>query len=94
MIAIVDLLTPFKECGEALSSEKDVTISLIVPYFNNLREHLSTNTQDLPIIKQMKSKMLQKLNSRYNDNQIRNLTICTLLDPRHKNAVKDKFDLL
>ena len=33
MIAIVALLKPFKECGEALSSEKDVTISLIVPYF-------------------------------------------------------------
>ena len=77
MTAIVNLLTPFKECGEALSSEKDVTISLIVPYFKNLREHLSPNTQDLNIIKQMKSKMLEKLNSRYNDEQLKSLTFST-----------------
>ena len=35
MIAIVALLKPFKECGEELSSEKDVTISLIIPYFQS-----------------------------------------------------------
>ena len=35
MEAIVELLTPLKQCGEALSSEKDVTISVIIPHFNS-----------------------------------------------------------
>ena len=65
MSAIVNLLTPFKECGEVLSSENDVTISLIVPYFQSLREHLSPKTTDLKIIEDMKCKMLLKLNNRY-----------------------------
>ena len=64
MSAIVALLKPFKECGEELSSEKDVTISLIIPYFQSLRGHLSPNTNNSNIIKEMKCKMLQKLNSR------------------------------
>ena len=54
MTAIVTLLTPFKECGEQLSSENVVTISLIVPYFQILRQHLSPKTNDLNIIKEMK----------------------------------------
>ena len=56
MEAIVELLTPLKQCGEALSSEKDVTISFIVPHFKKLRDHLSENDNDLPLIKHMKSK--------------------------------------
>ena len=94
MSAIVALLKPFKECGEELSSEKDVTISLIVPYFQALRDHLSPNTNDLNIIKEMKCKMLQKLNSRYNSEQLKCLTISTLLDIRHKNDVPNGFELL
>ena len=94
MSAIVALLKPFKECGEELSSEKDVTISLIVPYFQSLRDHLSPNTNDLKIIKEMKCKMLQKLNSRYNSEQLKCLTISTLLDVRHKNDVTDGFEQL
>ena len=42
----------------------------------------------------MKSKMLEKLNSKYNSEQLKSLTISTLLDVRHKNAVKDDFHLL
>ena len=87
-------LCHFKECGEKLSSEKDVTISLIVPYFQILREHLMPNTNDLKIIKDMKFEMLQKLNSRYNSEQLKCLTISTLLDVRHKNDVTNGFELL
>ena len=94
MTAIVTLLTPFKECGEVLSSENDVTISLIVPYFQTLREHLSPKTTDSKIIEDMKSKMLLKLNNRYNTQQLRCLTISTLLDVRHKNDVKHDFEQL
>merc|ERR1711891_37591 len=88
MTAIVTLLIPFKECGEQLSSENNVTISLIVPYFQILRQHLITKTNDLKIIKDMKCQMLMKLNTRYNTEQLKCLTTSTLLDVRHKNDVK------
>ena len=94
MCAIVALLKPFKECGEKLSSEKDVTISLIIPYFQILKDHLMPNTNDVKLIKDMKSEMLQKLNSRYNSEQLKCLTISTLLDVRHKNDVTNGFELL
>ena len=94
MSAIVTLLRPFKECGELLSSENDVTISLIVPYFNSLRQHLSPKATDSKLIEDMKSKMLPKLNDRYNNQQIKCLTVSTLLDVRHKNDVKHGFDQL
>ena len=94
MTAIVTLLTPFKECGEKLSSENDVTISLIVPYFQILRQHLSPKTNDLKIIKDMKCQMLMKLNTRYTTEQLKCLTTSTLLDVRHKNDVKHDFEQL
>ena len=37
--AIIALLQPFKECGEKISSENDVTISFIVPFFQILKPH-------------------------------------------------------
>ena len=94
MTAIVTLLLPFKECGEKLSSENDVTISLIVPYFQILKLHLSPKTNDLKIIKEMKCQMLMKLNTRYTTEQLKCLTTSTLLDVRHKNDVKKDFEQL
>ena len=92
MTAIVALLQPFKECGEKLSSENDVTISLIVPFFQILKQHLSPNPNDMNVIKEMKSKMLIKLNNRYTTDQLKCLTTCTLLDVRHKNDEYVKKD--
>ena len=94
MSAILSLLRPFKECGKLLSSENDVTISLIVPHFNTLRQHLSPNASDSKLIEEMKSKMLLKLNDRYSKQEIQSLTVATLLDVRHKNEVKHGFDQL
>ena len=94
--SIIDLLKPFKECGEKLSSETNVTISLIVPLFQNLKDHLSPNPNDSYIIREMKSKMLTKLNSRYTTDQFKCLKTCTLLDVRYKNHdyVKKDFHQL
>ena len=81
--SIIQLLKPFKECGEKLSSEANVTISLIVPLFQKLKSHLQT-------------KMLAKLNNRYTTDQMKSLKTCTLLDVRYMNCdyVKDDFDQL
>ena len=61
---IIKLLKPFKECGEKLSSESNVTISLIIPLFDKLKKHLSANAIDTTLIKDMKTKMLAKLKTR------------------------------
>ena len=94
--SIIQLLKPFKECGEKLSSEANVTISLIVPLFQKLKSHLSPSQTDTTIIKDMKTKMLAKLNNRYTTDQMKSLKTCTLLDVRYKNCdyVKDDFDQL
>ena len=62
---IIRLLTPFKKCGEKLSSENNVTISLISPMLEILGDHLSPHRNDPPLIANMKTKMLIKLNNRY-----------------------------
>ena len=56
MNQIISLLTPFKDCGEKLSSEKNVTISLISPLFEKIKKHLSANEHDTTMITNMKEK--------------------------------------
>ena len=92
MNSIIALLTPFKECGEKLASEKNVSISLIIPLFETLKTHLSPFEGDNYIITDMKRKMLDKLENRYSNEQIKILKICTLLDVRHKNEKYVKSD--
>ena len=53
LLNIIKLLKPFKTAGEKLSSENNVTISLIIPIFIKLKSHLSTNTHDIVMIKNM-----------------------------------------
>ena len=93
---IIKLLKPFKECGEKLSSESNVTISLIIPLFDKLKKHLSANAIDTTLIKDMKTKMLAKLKTRYTPEQMKILKTCTLLDIRNKscNYVANHFDQL
>ena len=93
---IIKLLKPFKECGEKLSSESNVTISLIIPLFDKLKKHLSANAIDTTLIKDMKTKMLAKLKTRYTPDQMKILKTCTLLDIRNKtcNYVANDFGQL
>ena len=69
---------------------------MIVPLFQKLKTHLSPSPTDSNIIKEMKTKMLAKLNNRYTTDQIKCLKTCTLLDVRYKNCdyVKDDFHQL
>ena len=94
LIAIVELLEPFKYAGEKLSSENDVTISCVVPMFDVLKEHLRPNKNDIPLISNMKRVMLVKLNNRYSENQMKVLYACTLLDVRYKQRYEAKTHFL
>ena len=57
---------------------------------------MSPSQTDTTIIKDMKTKLLAKLNNRYTTDQMKSLKTCTLLDVRYKNCdyVKDDFDQL
>ena len=89
MLNIIILLKPFKECGEKLSSENNVTISLIIPLFNVLKQHLAAKLSDSTMIQNMKQFMLAKMKTRYTAQQTQFLTTCTLLDIRYKNTISN-----
>ena len=84
MKLIIRLLKPFKECGEKLSSETNVTISLVIPLFEKLKRHLENTAMDCSLITDMKTKMLAKLKTRYSSDQMKILKTCTILDIRNK----------
>merc|ERR1712082_179215 len=88
MKPIITLLKPFKECGEKLSSETNVTISLVIPLFQKLKEHLQNTDQDCSLVTDMKAKMLAKLRTRYSSEQMQRLKTCTILDVRSKGILK------
>ena len=54
IISIIDLLTPFKELGDKLGSEKNVSISLVVPVLQALKDHLEAEEDDISMIKDIK----------------------------------------
>ena len=88
MQAIIELLKPLKVFGEKLSSETNVTISLVIPVFQRLKEYLQNTDQDCNLIIDMKAKMLVKLRTRYNSEQMKILKTCTILDVRSKGITK------
>ena len=88
MKLIIRLLKPFKECGEKLSSETNVTISLVIPLFQKLKTHLGNTDMDCSLITDMKGKMLAKLKTRYSSDEMQRLKTCTILDVRYKSIPK------
>ena len=92
---IIELLEPFKVIGEQFSKDSDATITQILPCFKHLENKvLNPNPADSPLIKDMKTHMLRKLNSRYNDQQKSFLSTLTYLDPRFKSEVNPEMTLL
>ena len=83
---MIALLEPFKEVGEQIGKESDVTLSYIVPMFDHLKIHLSEQVEnESPMITDMKKHMLDKLETRYDEEQMKFLKIVTYLDPRVKH---------
>ena len=78
--AIITLMADFRVAGDILGSENEVTVSKILPTFESLKTKLKIDPNDQPIIKEMKKLMLEKMNSRYSDEQIKFLAACSILD--------------
>ena len=82
--AIIKLLKGFERAGDKLLSKDNVTISVIIPIFETLSDHLKTQTPNNTLIAHMKAKMLVKLNNIYSPEQMKLLKLCSLLDVRYK----------
>ena len=80
MKAIIKLMADFRVAGDLLGSENEITVSKILPTFEALKTKLQIDPKDQPIIKDMKKVMLEKMNSRYSDEQINFLAACSILD--------------
>ena len=82
---IIDLLTEFKNKTDKLGVQNDITITLIIPTFDYFRDILKeAKPGESSMIKSMKSHMLIKLDSRYDEERTEYLKQCTFLDPRFK----------
>ena len=81
-----EVLKPCKDLTVTLSSEKDVTVSLIVPSLIRLKNmYLMEKESDMELIKQMKEAMRKDLETRYSDSSTKLLlNMSSLLDPRLK----------
>ena len=82
-----DILKPWKELTVRLSSEKEVTISLIAPILHRLlTKELQPKEMDSDLGIQMKAAMREDLSKRYKDANVKAfLHLASLLDPRFKS---------
>ena len=81
-----DILKPWKELTIEVSSEKDITVSLIAPIIHSLlNKELQEKPSDTDLAIQMKGAMKADLSKRYQEVPVKSfLHVASLLDPRFK----------
>lgn len=86
MEAVVSALGPLGELTDALSAEKNVTVSVIRPLLDRItKEILMEKEGDCSLTAQMKRAIQIDLESRYTSSEVlKLLEICSFLDPRFK----------
>lgn len=79
-------LAPLKEFTDILSGSKYVTISAVKPILHRLSVvELACKEDDLPLTCELKEEILQRIKSRYEENNLSHLlNVATFLDPRYK----------
>ncbi len=90
--SVIDAIGPLGELTDALSAEKNITISAVRPLLTRLsREVLQEKDTDSSLTEQLKRVVRVDLESRYADSDLSTLLdICTFLDPRFKPAQPDE----
>uniref|UniRef100_A0A673G4Z9 BED-type domain-containing protein n=1 Tax=Sinocyclocheilus rhinocerous TaxID=307959 RepID=A0A673G4Z9_9TELE len=82
--AVLEPLSPFTD---ALSGEKHTTLSSVLPLLWKIYECLSHEQSDSALAQEMKEKITEYLQHRYDDLQLQLLlNTATYLDPRFKNS--------
>lgn len=82
---VMETMKPLKQATTMLCSEKNPTISIIIPLYNKLvGVYLNRSEDDLPAIAAVKAAIAADLQGRY-DNSLDILLKATALDPRFKS---------
>ena len=83
--SIFVVLKPLRDFVDLLAGEKRVTVSAVLPLLSHIKEKvLAHNESDTDLTSEMKSRIMNDLDSRYNEQTLHFLQICMVLDPRFK----------
>lgn len=83
--AIKEGLKSVSEFTDIMSSERDVTISSLLPLLHLMTDTLKEKDTDVKLTADIKRTILEQLDNRYdNDKTIQLMRTATLLDPRYK----------
>ena len=94
--AVASVLKPLSLFMDALSGEKCVTISAVLPLIKHINQLLEVTTSDCRIVKEMKEIIVTDLTARYSDSDITDiLETSSYFDPRfHLKFVNDSEQML
>ncbi len=81
--AVIDGLKPVAKFTDILSAENYVTVSSLLPMLHLMADILKEEA-DVKITSKIKKGILEKLESKYDDNTLQLMRKATLLDPRYK----------
>ena len=86
MKELSDLLGVFEAATVVISAQKTSTISFVKPMINSFNAYLNTNETDSFLVKKSKKAIKNDLQTRYQEENLKNLlNITSLLDPRFKD---------
>ncbi|XP_047210687.1 E3 SUMO-protein ligase ZBED1-like [Girardinichthys multiradiatus] len=92
--AVTEGLKSVSEFTDILSSERDVTISSLLPLLHLIKDTLKEKETDAKLTVAIKQTILEQLDSRYdNDKIIQLMRTAALLDPRYKAPHVGSTDL-
>ncbi len=82
--AVKDGLKSVAEFTDILSAENYVTVSSLLPMLHLMADILKEEEADVKMTSEIKKGILEKLESKYDDNTLQLMRKATLLDPRYK----------
>ena len=86
MEIVINVLKPLSFLTDALSSEKQVTVSAVLPVMKHVKSKLSPVSSDCRLAKEMKQVMWSDLETRYTGHKVSDiLNNSSFLDPRFKD---------
>ncbi|KAL0190257.1 hypothetical protein M9458_012955, partial [Cirrhinus mrigala] len=91
--AVRDGLKPVAEFTDILSAENYVTVSSLLPVLQLTKDILKEEETDVEMTAGIKRRILEKLDSKYDDSTLQLMRKATLLDPRYKGDHIDAAQL-
>ena len=83
--SVVAVLSPLREFTDLLASQKKVTVSAILPLLHHIQDTILANKPgESNLTKEIKPRIKSDLESRYSEEIILFLRVCTFLDPHFK----------